>query len=448
VRAGQDSVEAVDGAQENSGFERRMITNQSTDRTVDRAERFVGMAGVHPGETTAQVEAPRLDARIGRGDHWSRGFLWIYAGLTGSLLLRLSVLDFESGDYRFFLSRWYDHFVEQGRWNALSQDFSSYPPLYLYLLSLSTLLPLPKLYAIKLISILADYVAAWFVFRLVRCRYRTGPFPWAAALSMLLLPTVWFNSAVWGQCDVMVTAALLATVYYLIVARPLAGTVAYGVACALKPQAIFLAPFLAGWFFRERMSWKWVLVPPLIYTVCGLLAMLAGRPVIEVLFHWGRQSNLPLLSLGATNWYQWISNEHYGVFYPAGIVLALVATAFLALAMQEGTITDRTEWYVTTALLSVLTVPYLLPGMHERYFFAADLFALVYAFVVRRGWIVTVLVVSCSFFTYLPYLFELEPVPRPLLALVMTVAIGIVVAGFGRSLITADGRVGAQEGVA
>jgi Gpi18-like mannosyltransferase len=448
VRAGQDSVEAEDGAQENSGVEWGMSTYQPTDQSVHQAERSVGIARIHPWEAAAQVEARGLDARVGGGDDSSRGFLWIYAGLTGSLLLRLSVLDFESGDYRLFLSRWYDHFVEYGRWNALSQDFSSYPPLYLYLLSLSTLLPLPKLYAIKLISILADYVAAWFVFRLVRCRYPTGPLPWAAALSMLFLPTVWFNSAVWGQCDVMVTSMLLATVYYLIVARPLAGTVAYGVACALKPQAIFLAPFLAGWFFRERMSWKWVLVPPLIYTVCGLLAMLAGRPVIEVLFHWGRQSNLPLLTLGATNWYQWISNEHYGVFYPAGIVLALVATAFLALAMQEGTITDRTEWYVTTALLSVLTVPYLLPGMHERYFFAADLFALVYAFVVRRGWIVTVLVVSCSFFTYLPYLFELEPVPRPLLALVMTVAIGIVVAGFGRSLITADGRVGAQEGVA
>ena len=40
--------------------------------------------------------------------------LWIYVGVTGSLLLRLSVLDFESGDYRQFLSGWYD--AVRGAW--------------------------------------------------------------------------------------------------------------------------------------------------------------------------------------------------------------------------------------------------------------------------------------------------------------------------------------------
>ena len=124
----------------------------------------------------------------------------------------------------------------------------------------------------------------------------------------------------------------------------------------------------------------------------------------QVLFHWGRQENYPLLTMGATNWYQWISNGYYGVFFQAGIVLTIVGTAFLILAMQAPTAMERSQWFVTAALISVMMVPYFLPGMHERYFFAADLFALVCAFFVARGWVVAVLAQFCSFFTYLPYL--------------------------------------------
>ncbi len=382
-------------------------------------------------------------------------FLWIYVGIVGSLLLRLSVLDYESGDYKAFLSRWYDYFVEHGRLTALKDDFSNYPPLYLYLISASTLLPLPKLYAIKLISILCDYLAAWFVFRIVRHQFPAGIQPWLAAFAVLYLPTVWFNSAVWGQCDVLFTSALLGALYYALAKRPFAAAVAFGLAGSLKPQAVFLVPFLAGMFFRERWSWRVLLIPPLVYGVCGLPAMLAGKPVLDLLFHWGRQPNLPQLTLGATNWYQWISNEYYEVFLLPGIVLALVTTVFLILAMQEkagcatpsapglgkhqagahgvtrptlpGNGANRAAWLVTAALLSVLMVPYFLPGMHERYFFPADLLSLIYAFIVARGWVVAMLVQFCSFFTYLPHLFKQEPVPRPLLALMMTVALALVV---------------------
>jgi len=194
------------------------------------------------------------------------------------------------------------------------------------------------------------------------------------------------------------------------------------------------------------MPWKCLAIPPLVYVACGLPAMLADKPLFEVLLHWGRQSNAPQLTLGATNWYQWISNEHYGVFFMAGIALTLVATAFLVLAMQEETCMVRGDWFVTTALLSVLIVPYFLPGMHERYFYPADVFSLMYAFFVRRGWIVAVLVQFCSFFTYLPYLFKAEPIPRVLLALVMTAALVLAAAAFVRELLgTRDGNIGKEE---
>lgn len=365
----------------------------------------------------------------------SRRFLWLYTGIVGSIVLRVVLLDFESDDYRAFLSPWYHYFIEHGRLAAFKDDFSRYPLLYLYIVSLSTLLPLPKLYAIKLFSILCDYVAAWFVFKVVRYKFPHGPLPWCAAFGLLFLPTVWINSAVWGQCDVMFTAGLLATFFYVIIQRPLAAMVAFGLACALKPQSIYFVPFLAGWFLRERLSWKYLAIPLLVYAACGVPAILAGKQVWEVLFRWTQHKNIPRLTLGATNWYQWISNDYYDVFFLSGIVLAMVATVFLVLAMQEHTSMERGTWLTTTALMSVLMVPYFLPGMHERYFYAADLFSLIYAFFVPRGWIVAVLVQGCSFLTYLPYLFNREPVPRPLLALAMTGVLPWVIVAFGRAVL-------------
>src|SRR6266487_793888 len=120
-----------------------------------------------------------------------RRFLWIYTAIVGSILLRLSVLDFESGDYKAFLGTWYDYFVQHGRWTALKDNFTGYPVLYLYVVSLSTLLPLPKLYAIKLFSIVCDYLAVWYAFKIVRYKFQHGPFPWVASVMMLFLPTVW-----------------------------------------------------------------------------------------------------------------------------------------------------------------------------------------------------------------------------------------------------------------
>ncbi len=124
---------------------------------------------------------------------------WLWGALLASLVLRLGLFDFESDDYRAFLGRWYDFLVEHGRWNGLgllTVDVANQSPLYLTLLSLSTMLPLPKLYAVKLLSIGCDYLAGWYVWRLARkIRPNRPRMAWAALAAFLFLPTVVLNSA-------------------------------------------------------------------------------------------------------------------------------------------------------------------------------------------------------------------------------------------------------------
>jgi Gpi18-like mannosyltransferase len=412
-------------------------------------------------------------------------------GLLLALAVRLAALPFVSGDMRIFHVPWSEAIEREGAWRALAQDFSNYPPLYLYALTAATWLPLPRVWAIKLVHGVFDLVlaayAAGIVAQLARGAPASGPAgasgrrgaagtfgdeaspprdgassPRGAFLAVLLMPTVVMNAALWGQCDAMYAAGMVACVHYVIAGRPAAGMVALGLAFSLKPQAVFLGPWVVLLTLRGHVRWPhWYLVPA-TYFLCAVPALLAGRPFGEILLLYPNQPILPFpsLTLGATNLYQWLSDRWFSVLYPAGLALgALTAAAYVVvlhrrwpegdrgsrphpgpLPVGEGEgrpsgpqagMADRLETGATgerghllaTALLATLLMPYVLPAMHERYFFPADVLALVAAWTLPRFVPVAALVLTASTFTYLPYLFDWEPLPRPLLAALMTGAI-------------------------
>jgi Gpi18-like mannosyltransferase len=59
---------------------------------------------------------------------------------------------------------------------------------------------------------------------------------------------------------------------------------------------------------------------------------------------------------------------------------------------------------IQLALISVLVVPYLLPKMHERYFFAADVISIIFGFYYPRYFFVPIIINLVSLFSYFPYL--------------------------------------------
>jgi Gpi18-like mannosyltransferase len=128
-------------------------------------------------------------------------YIILLIGIIFATLLRFSLLEFESGDFRNFLEPWYDFIIEQGGFAALEYEFSNYTPPYLYLLIIASLLfpGFSKIFAIKLISIIFDFVCAFFVYKIVRVKYPSGMAPVFAFFAIVLTPTVFLNSAFWGQ---------------------------------------------------------------------------------------------------------------------------------------------------------------------------------------------------------------------------------------------------------
>jgi Gpi18-like mannosyltransferase len=329
---------------------------------------------------------------------------FLATGIAVSLALRLELFWFESIDYQAYFSKWFDYIRDHGRFAALRDSFSDYNSAYLYLLALATYLPVPKLYAIKAISVAFDYVAAAAVYKLVELRHGRTFVPAIACVTMLFLPTVVANGALWAQSDMMYASAILVSLWLLVTGRHGWAFVAFGVAIAFKLQATFLLPLYVVLVARRHVPARHLWLIPMVYLAVILPNWLLGRPMRELLNVYANQVNTEnALCANAPNLYQWFPGADFNVFYPAGLLVTAVA---VGLAMRRFIKDeDRTpEGTILMAMVFALLSPYLLPKMHDRYFFLADVLSVVYVSYFPRDWAVPVFVVAASGLSYFPFL--------------------------------------------
>jgi Gpi18-like mannosyltransferase len=361
-------------------------------------------------------------------------FLFASFCVALALALRLALFSYETYDYQNFLSHWYDHLQKNG-FQGFKTRFSDYTPPYLYLLWLATYLPLPKLYAIKSISLLGDFALAFVVLLVVRLKYDRRPVWLAAFAAVLFAPTIFFNSALWGQCDSINTAFLLAALYCFLRHWPGRALLFFSVAFAFKLQAVFLLPLFFILWAKGKLPLKHFLLLPSVYAVLCLPAFLAGRPLYELLtIHLDQTHTYRRLTSSAPNLYQWLP-DNPEVFGRAGLIFAVTLVGFLCYACLKSDAPWGPRLTVRLALASALLVPFTLPYMHERYFYAADCIAIIYGFYFPRRFYVPVAVVMISLFSYFPFLFNDRTVIKlPYLALLLAVVLLIVLVDLCKEL--------------
>jgi Gpi18-like mannosyltransferase len=349
--------------------------------------------------------------------------LMIFVGVGLALLVRLSLLDFKSIDYFNYTKVWYNALRTSG-FSAFGQGFSNYNLPYLYLLYFVVRLfpDTPAWIAVKIPSLIADFVAAGAAYGIVRARYKDSPLPLFSAFAVLFAPTVILNSAFWGQADAVYASALLVSLYFLVRRRDVAAMLLFGVAFAFKAQALFVAPLLLSLLLRREIRWRTTLLVPLIMALALIPALLAGRPLMDLLLIYPSQAGqYEQLSMHAASALSWIpeSGRYYPYFYPVGLIAATTAAIAYTLAVWKSAAKITPGLLVELALLSTLMMPFLLPKMHERYFFVADILSLIFAFYVPGYFFVPLGMIGVSFFAYQPALFGAEPASIGLLALVV-----------------------------
>jgi Gpi18-like mannosyltransferase len=161
---------------------------------------------------------------------------------------------------------------------------------------------------------------------------------------------------------------------------------------------------------RRQIGWPSLGALPAPYLLAIVPTLLLGRPLPDALLVYVAQAGVyDDLSLNAGNPYLFIPTAWQTLIVPAGLVFAAFALAYWSRRTARSSFPLDARGLVFCALLPVLLAPYLLPKMHERYFYAADVFAFAFAFHWPRLWFAPVLMQVSSTLAYMPFLFHWNP---------------------------------------
>ncbi|MFA9377135.1 MAG: hypothetical protein ACERKZ_10330 [Lachnotalea sp.] len=319
-----------------------------------------------------------------------------------TLAMRYCLRDNETWDYFASWEPWIATMKEMGGFKGLSGDFYDYTPTYVFIILMLSYLPIKLLYIIKAFSVMFDIIMAMvsgaIIFNITKNRTKAV----GIYCIMMLVPTVANNSALWCQCDVIYTTAILGAIYFIMNDKPTKGMLFYSIAFALKLQSLFVFPALIVLWALKKIDLKHFLFMPVMYFLGILPAWIAGRPLKELIMIYAVQAEQsPQLSLGYPNIYQLLGTKDFiDVYSSAGIWLTLAFLMVVMFYVAKSRVIVTKEFVIQIVLLFVLIAVCFLPFLHERYAYVADVVAVIYAFIYIDKFYVPLLQILISFSAY------------------------------------------------
>ena len=326
----------------------------------------------------------------------------LYLVLLAALVLRLLMAAATEGysyDVNCFTA-WGAKLASEGPANFYSEDyFADYPPGYMYVLGLVAAVrdgfgiawdgALGRM-LLALVPALCDCGCAALIFSTAERYLKNAPAVRRLTLFAAFCPMMLFDTAVWKQVDGAFSLPLIACFVLLEDRRWLQSALLYGVALAIKPQALIAGPVLALCFLAGITRESDVLgrLRALGRTAASALIalavpMAAGLPFFGVTDllpslwekYLGTASSYPYATVNAFNWFaalggNWVSLDTkvfgsitwqtLGIFNILLLTAALIAAAVVALRAERFSPLLLSAGY----LAGVFTFAH---SMHERY---------------------------------------------------------------------------------
>lgn len=335
--------------------------------------------------------------------------LYLAAITAIGLAIRVILRVVTTMDWEMYWDPWISDLKEMG-FSYLATDRYDYAPSFVYILWVISKLPINPMTAYKSIHIVLDFAAAGVMGGMAAEVTGSKSKGICAYGVMLLVPTIWADSALWAQCDIIFMLFVLLCFYCLFREKPGAAMFFYGMAFAFKLQSLFIFPFLVILWVNKKIKIQHFLWIPGLYFLSIIPAWIAGRPLIELINIYMAQGAQDVWSLSIkwANIYQIIGNKYFLLEYAeAGtwLILGILMCIMFAMAQKRYRITN--EFIVQTALFFAILTPYILPHMHERYGCLADILAILYAVMNRKRFYIPIVQILISFNCYMAYLSHL-----------------------------------------
>ena len=130
--------------------------------------------------------------------------------------------------------------------------------------------------------------------------------------------------------------------------------------------------------------------------VLSIPSLIVGRPLKDILLTYVNQSSeYKNLTYNAPSIYQWIPSKLFSdttLVGNIGILFTFVVVLIIIYVSVRYIKVIKYENIIELALLFTVIVPFLLPRMHERYFFMADIISLLYAFCFPKKFYIAIII--------------------------------------------------------
>jgi Gpi18-like mannosyltransferase len=330
-----------------------------------------------------------------------RNFLWI-SMIIISISTKIFLLHISTGDYVGFLHPWIEFIKSHGYFYSLKYGFYDYSPSYIYLLVTIAKIGINPLYGIKIISILFEYLAAYFIGKIAYQKHKNKLVVWISIAIIPLIPSVMLNSSYLSQCDSIYAAFVMGSIFFILKEKQFLSVLFLAIAFAFKMQTAFILPFFFVFMLRGNIRWYYFLLIPCVFIFSIIPAWLIGRPYEELLKVYLTQTErFKFLTLNFPNIYIWISNHFYETARLSGMMLAFFTTLFSGIWLSRKKIIFSYESWIKLAFLSTIFIPYVLPGMHERYMYMGDLLGVLYFLILRKNIHLPIGIILISFYSYI-----------------------------------------------
>jgi Gpi18-like mannosyltransferase len=337
-----------------------------------------------------------------------------------ALLIRGAGFDFQSGDYKVYISQWIKQLKENGGIPGIAKISSNYTPPSLLLYGLISYLPeKTTLWAVKIVSCFFDFVIAVFSYKIITNFTGDAKKSIVAYSLVLFCPTIFLNSSIWGQCDSIYTAFCVMSFFYFLKSNPQASLFCYGIALSFKLQAIFFLPFFIFMYLYRKWNLMQVFFAIFGFFVFSIPLFLFGVSFLKwAEVYWQQLHQYSRLVLNAPTIYAIIPmNNIIGIILMTGI-LAIITFIILSL---KNNCSKQTQ--LLLCLMCTTVVPFILPHMHERYFYMAEVFVILYIVTDPKKWVMAVLIIFPSVITYTNYLYGKDNFSLQLLTVIMGIGV-------------------------
>ena len=324
-----------------------------------------------------------------------------------ALFVRILCFDNISDDFRFFLQPWVNDLRSNGGFMALKTTQSDYNFPYLYFLTLISYVKASELYLIKILSVAFDLLLAFTLAGIVIGHSKKAALAILAAA--LLWPTFLINSAYWAQCDSIYTTFCMLSFAFILKKKPKTSVLLAGAAFTLKLQAVFFLPAFIIYLIAQRVKLWHAALFPLPYIITSLPVILLGLTPGRIISVYTGQVEMysDHLMLNAPSLFAfWPMYTPKQPLFSIGLLLAIF---FLCQLYIHAFLINKEKLRDSTVLLSAYTamitlgLPWLLPSMHERYFYVAEAFILLYVALKPKLWFLAPLVLVGSLGGYYAY---------------------------------------------